>query len=100
MVNYSINIVAIIGIAYMFYGFLYGIVMLVIMFRHQKDKPDTFEPFLYLAGAIVVTALIFITGLILFFNAWRFEPLLQISQLFLAIVIFYLSIKDVLHNLE
>ena len=99
MVNVSLNILSLIGSAYMLYGLLYGITMLVIMFQGQKSSLDTFDLMLYLGGAIVVTAFLLIAGAILFFNGWRLDPIMQLSQILLAILIFYLSVKDILHNM-
>jgi len=52
----------------------------------------------YIIQLIFLPLLLSLSGLILVLQGWRLDPILQFQQLILSVLIFYLSLKDIVIN--
>lgn len=97
MVNYGINLAGLLGIIYVLLSVAYFILM-VVWLAQRSRRLNGLALVFYILQAIFAPILMFLCGLILFFQGWRLDPLLQLMQLLLSILIIYLSIKDIVIN--
>ncbi len=97
MVNYGINLAGLLGIVYVLLSVAYFIIMMVLLAQRSSRLNGSALVF-YLLQAIFAPILMFFCGLILVFQGWRLDPLLQLMQLLLSVLIIYLSIKDIVIN--
>lgn len=52
-----------------------------------------------LQSALVVPVTLFLSGLILFFNGWRLDPILLVAYVLMLALVLFLTLKDVLLRL-
>lgn len=97
MVNYGINLAGLLGIIYILFGVAYFI-LVIIWLAQTARKLNASALVIYIIPAIFAPILMFICGVILVFQGWRLDPILQFMQILLSILIIYLSIKDIVIN--
>lgn len=95
MVNVGLNFVSLLGLVYLALAILYPVLVLpVVLTRRRAIAPEQF--FLSMVQAIVAPVLLFVSGLILLFQGWRLDPLLQFAQFLTGVLVVLLTAKDLL----
>lgn len=90
MVNFNINLTFFIGIVYVLLGIAYFIAMLVLIGRQRRNTTSNIN----IWQTIFVPIVLLTSGIILYQYGWRLDPILQLVQLLLSILIVYLVVKD------
>ena len=52
----------------------------------------------YIIQLVIIPIFLLLSGFILIFQGWRFDPILQFQQLILSFLVILLSLKDILIN--
>lgn len=96
-VNFGVNSAALLGIIYILLAIIYFIFMIAWLIpRANRIAPSALT--LYIIQLIITPILLLLSGFILMFQGWRLDPILQLSQFLLFLVIIYLGIKDIVIN--
>lgn len=94
-VNFGVNSGFFNGIFLFVLGIAYLISTIIILVRRYNSM-SSLSRFLYLGQALIALILLPFCGIILFFQGWRLDPILQFEHFLLTVFIIYLGIKDVL----
>ena len=97
MINIGFDLTILLGLTYLLLAIVYFILILVALVQ-RRARLTGWVLLTYIIQAIFIPVLLLICGLILIFQGWRLDPVLQLEQFLLAVIIFYLIIKDVLIN--
>jgi hypothetical protein len=96
-INFGLNIASLLGILYVIFGIAYMLFMVSLLFRRvNRLSGGTF--IIYLLQALLVPSIMLLTGFIFIFQGWRLDPILQLAQFLLTVLIVYFCIKDILVN--
>lgn len=96
-VNFGLNIARLIGIIYLLLAIVYFI-LTVTWLTQRGTRLAGWALALYIIQVIFTPIIMLLCGIILFFQGWRLDPILQIEQFLLLLLILYLSIKDIVIN--
>ena len=89
MVNLGFNLAAIIGL----FDILGAVCYLILVFISIRDWLDRVISTVNLIFTAFCGLIVFLSGIILVFNAWRLDPILMIQQLCLHVIVYVLGIK-------
>lgn len=92
----GLNLASLIGLLYLLLGLIYlpGILLTIVNQRRRLVRISRSKLLLYGFQSLVVPIILWVCGLILVFNGWRLDPILQVAQLLSAEVLVYLALKD------
>lgn len=96
-VNIGVNPPSLSGLLQIIFGLLYfifAIVKLVIVWNRISSLRRIFNIILLLIAPTFLIA----SGFILFFQGWRLDPILQLQQFILSLLIVLLLFKDIIIN--
>ncbi|MEH2407450.1 Ycf66 family protein [Nostoc sp.] len=96
-VNFGLNIAGLIGIIYLLWAILY-LILTVAWLVQRGSRLRGWALTLYIIQLIFTPIIMLLSGVILFYQGWRLDPILQFEQVLLLILILYLSIKDIVIN--
>lgn len=96
-VNFGTNSVSLLGIVYLLVSIPYFIFMIVWLAQRANILIGSALA-LYILQIIFVPFFMVLCGVILIFQGWRLDPILQIGQLLSFLMIIYLIIKDIVFN--
>ncbi|QKQ76744.1 Ycf66 family protein [Nostoc sp. TCL240-02] len=96
-VNFGINLAALIGIIYLLLAIVYFL-LTVAWLAQRGTRLTSWGLALYIIQVIFTPIIMLMCGMILFFQGWRLDPILQIEQFLLLLLIIYFTIKDILIN--
>jgi hypothetical protein len=96
-VNIGLNIGSLLGIIYVLLGAIYLILMVFFLFQ-RATRLTNYALWLSILQAIFIPTLMFLSGLILIFQGWRLDPILQFGQFLSFLIIIYFGIKDIVIN--
>jgi Ycf66 protein N-terminus len=96
-VNIGLNIGSLLGIISVLLGAIYLILMVFFLFK-RATRLTNYALWLSIIQAIFIPALMFLSGLILIFQGWRLDPILQFGQFLSFLIIIYFGIKDIVIN--
>ncbi|MEH2240135.1 Ycf66 family protein [Nostoc sp.] len=96
-VNFGLNIAGLIGIIYFILAIVYFI-LTVAWLSQRGIRLTGWALALYIIQVIFTPIIMLISGIVLFFQGWRLDPILQFEQFLLLLLILYLSIKDIVIN--
>jgi hypothetical protein len=87
MVNYGLNTASIIGILYILMPFPYFIWSISQLIVIIKTSNNAFKIAKKIINLLVVPGSLILSGLILVFQGWRLDPILQFQQVLVLIII-------------
>ncbi|WP_414572867.1 Ycf66 family protein [Nostoc sp. CCY 9925] len=96
-VNFGLNLVGLIGIIYLLLSIVYFLLTLAWLVQ-RGTRLRGWSLSLYIIQVIFTPIVLLLCGGILFFQGWRLDPILQIQQFLLSLLIIYLTIKDIVIN--
>ncbi len=96
-VNFGANSASLLGLIYVVYAMFYLVLIVVLLFKRAR-RLGYWALVAYLIQLIIVPIIMFSCGLILTFQGWRLDPIFQLTQVLLAGLIIYLSLKDIVIN--
>jgi hypothetical protein len=96
-VNFGVNLASILGITYVIFGAVYLIFTIYLLISRASRFTSTLLT-LYIIQLVLVPFCMFVSGLILTFQGWRLDPILQFEQFLLFALIIYFSVKDIFIN--
>jgi len=96
-VNFGLNLAGLIGIIYVLLAIVYFI-LTVAWLAQRGTRLTGWALALYIIQVVFTPIIMLLCGIILFFQGWRLDPILQIEQFLLLLLILYLSIKDIVIN--
>ncbi|MBN3909660.1 MAG: hypothetical protein HWQ35_24930 [Nostoc sp. NMS1] len=96
-VNFGLNIAGLIGIIYLLLAIGYFI-LTVAWLAQRGTRLAGWALALYIIQVIFTPIIMLMCGIILFFQGWRLDPILQIEQFLLLLLILYFTIKDIVMN--
>jgi small-conductance mechanosensitive channel len=96
-VNIGLNIASLLGSIHVLLGIIY-LVLMVFFLVKRATRLTNWALSLYLIQAIFIPILMFLSGLILIFQGWRLDPILQFGQFLSFLIIIYFGIKDIVIN--
>ncbi|MCF2148841.1 Ycf66 family protein [Desmonostoc muscorum LEGE 12446] len=96
-VNFGLNLGGLIGIIYLLLAIVYFILTLAWLVQ-RGTRLRGWALSLYITQVIFTPIVLLLCGGILFFQGWRLDPILQIEQFLLSLLIIYLTIKDIVIN--
>ena len=79
---------------------LLGLIIPILAFASLMINPKRARNIIGLFQDIVLAPVFFLCGLILLFQGWRQDPLLQTVQILTTLATVYLSLKDLLLRLK
>jgi uncharacterized membrane protein SirB2 len=94
MINFGLNPASILGIIYIILAITYLILIRGAVSRRTNNlsasvlKLDKFV-------SVIIRSLLLISGIILFLQGWRLDPILQSGQFLLFLLILYMIVKDI-----
>jgi len=77
---------------------LFFLIFSVIQLLRNRNRATSFNLAFYLIQLVVVPIILGFSGFILVFQGWRLDPILQIQQLLLSLLIVFLLLKDIFIN--
>ncbi|WP_445631545.1 Ycf66 family protein [Nostoc sp. DSM 114167] len=96
-VNFGLNIAGLIVIIYLLWAIIYLILTLVWL-SQRVTRLRGWALALYIIQLIFTPIIMLLSGVILYYQGWRLDPVLQFEQFLLLLLILYLSIKDIVIN--
>ncbi|MEM6401539.1 MAG: Ycf66 family protein [Cyanobacteria bacterium P01_D01_bin.116] len=97
-VNIGINPAASpLGFIQIIFGLFY-LVFAIIKLIQNRSRLSNLATAFYIIQLIFLPLLLLFSGLILVFQGWRLDPILQLQQLILSVLVFYFSLKDIVIN--
>ena len=96
-VNFAANLASILGLIYLLLGVVY-LIFMVFWLVKRGARLTSWALALYIIQTIFTPIIMLLCGLILTFQGWRLDPILQFGQLLLSLLIIYLLIKDIVIN--
>ena len=96
-VNFGLNLAGLIGIIYVLLAIVYFI-LTVAWLAQRVTRLTGWALALYIIQVIFTPIIMLLCGIILFFQGWRLDPILQIEQFLLLLLILYFAIKDIVIN--
>ncbi|MDZ7991221.1 MAG: Ycf66 family protein [Nostoc sp. EfeVER01] len=96
-VNFGLNIAGLIGIIYLLWAIIY-LILTVAWLSQRGTSLRGWALALYLIQLIFTPIIMLLSGVILYYQGWRLDPVLQFEQFLLLLLILYLSIKDIVIN--
>lgn len=96
-INIGINPASSMGLFQIAFGLFYLIFTIVNLLRIGNRLSNSAK-ILYIIQLIILPVLFILSGFILLLQGWRLEPILQFQQIILSVLVFYLSLKDILVN--
>lgn len=96
-VNIGTNPASLLGLIQIIFGLFYLIFAIVQLMRTRYRLSSSATIF-YIIQLVLLPPLLLLSGLILLFQGWRLDPILQFQQLILSALVFYLSLKDIVIN--
>src|SRR3712207_3923482 len=91
MISLGFNLAAGLGLL----SIVMGIVYLPLM-RSVSNSSRSSNLGIYNNQAVIVSLLLFLAGMILFFQGWRLDPILQLGYVLLIVQVTFLMVKDIL----
>ncbi|BBD67624.1 Ycf66-like protein [Nostoc commune NIES-4072] len=96
-VNFGLNLAGLIGIIYFILAVIYFI-LTVAWLAQRGTRLTGWSLALYIIQVIFTPIIMLMCGVILFFQGWRLDPILQFEQFLLLLLIIYFAIKDIVIN--
>jgi thiol:disulfide interchange protein len=87
MVNFGLNLASIIGILYILISLPYLIWSISQLIILIKTSNNVSKIAIKLLEFLLVPGCLLLSGLILLFNGWRLDPILQFQQILITIII-------------
>ncbi len=94
--NISKNIASFLGVLQIIFGLFYLIFAIIQLIRRNKISSST--TIFYSIQLIIIPTFLLLSGLILIFQGWRLDPILQLQQFILFLLIVFLIIKEMVIN--
>jgi CHASE2 domain-containing sensor protein len=94
MVDFGFNAASLLGIIDIILSFGYSISCIVFLIT-KRQAIDGLRIILYVIQTLITSSVLIIVGMILFFNGWRLDPILQFAFFLLNILVVYLAVKDI-----
>ena len=95
--NIGINIASLLGFAQVIFALFYFIFAIFKLVR-MEIRMSSSAKILYIIQLVSIPIFLLLSGIILVFQGWRLDPILQFQQLIISVLIFYLSLKDIVIN--
>ncbi|WP_375502082.1 Ycf66 family protein [uncultured Nostoc sp.] len=96
-VNFGLNLAGLIGIIYILLAIVYFI-LTVAWLAQRGTRLTGWALALYIIQVVFTPIIMLLCGIILFFQGWRLDPILQFEQFLLLLLIVYFTIKDIVIN--
>jgi hypothetical protein len=96
-VNFGLNLAGLIGIIYFLLAIIYFI-LTVAWLSQRGTRLTSWALGLYIIQVIFTPIIMLMCGVILFFQGWRLDPILQFGQFLSLLLIIYFTIKDIVIN--
>lgn len=87
MVNFGINVIGLLGLLDILGAIAYLVLAIVQISRGVYNSPSTANTALQLIELLGSPLALFLGGIILLFNGWRLDPILQFQQFLLHVVV-------------
>ncbi|MBE9189600.1 hypothetical protein IQ230_04310 [Gloeocapsopsis crepidinum LEGE 06123] len=92
----SIPLAAVIGIAYILFGFLYVPILIAQLITVIRNSQTTvIEIAFRLTQFFVAPVILLLSGGILIFQGWRLDPMLVFQQILLLYLMAFLVVRDI-----
>ncbi|BAY19341.1 hypothetical protein NIES21_52020 [Anabaenopsis circularis NIES-21] len=96
-VNFGLNVASLIGFMQIIFAVAYILAMIILLIQRAR-RLETLSLIIYVFQTIIIPIFLLTSGLILVFQGWRLDPILQFMQFLLTVLIIYLCIKDIVIN--
>ncbi|NJL78475.1 MAG: hypothetical protein HC836_22975 [Richelia sp. RM2_1_2] len=96
-VNIGVNIASLMGFIQIIFGLFY-LVFLIFQLMQTANRLSSLVKTFYIIQLIVLPIFLLLSGIILVFQGWRLDPVLQFQQFLLFLLVILLSLKDILIN--
>ncbi|MBC6431751.1 hypothetical protein FM036_13500 [Nostoc sp. HG1] len=96
-VNFGLNLAGLIGIIYVLLAIV-CFILTVAWLAQRGTRLTGWAVALYIIQVVFTPIIMFLCGIGLFFQGWRLDPILQIEQFLLLLLIVYFTIKDIIIN--
>lgn len=95
MINVNFNLVGLSGLAYLIWSLIY-LALKVTLINRKSRNWSHFSIIVEIFLSVLATTMLLFVGTILITYGWRFDPMMQLGQLFQTILVIYISVKDIL----
>lgn len=95
MVNIGLNFASLLGLLDIILAIAYLVLSSALPLERGRHVGGTGIA-LYVVQAIIAPIVLLISGVILIFQGWRLDPILQLAYLLLELLVIYLAVKDVI----
>jgi hypothetical protein len=95
MVNFGFNGGSLLGLLDVILAIAYLAWSIFVTITRGREFSTVFV-LLFIIQALIAPGVLILSGLILIFQGWRLDPLLQLSYFLLNILLIYLGLKDVI----
>ncbi|MEH2111171.1 Ycf66 family protein [Nostoc sp.] len=96
-VNFGVNLAGLVGTIYLLWAIIY-LILTVAWLSQRGTRLRGWALALYIIQLIFTPIIMLLSGAILYYQGWRLDPVLQLEQFLLLLLILYLSIKDIVIN--
>jgi small-conductance mechanosensitive channel len=95
MINVAISFASLLGLLDIGLAVFYLVISIAVPLNRRRML-DALGIALYIAQAVIAPVILLLSGVILFFQGWRLDPILQLAFFLLNVLVIYLGIKDIL----
>ncbi len=95
--SFDINIASFLGFFQIILGLFYLIFVIFQLIRVGNRLSSSVKTF-YIIQLVILPIFLLLSGIILIFQGWRLDPVLQFQQLILFLLITFFILKDIVIN--
>lgn len=96
-VNLGVNPASILGLLQIIFGLFY-LIFVIFQLMQIGNRLSNLTIGFFIIQLFLLPVFLLLSGLILIFQGWRLDPILQFQQLIISALVFYLSLKDIFIN--
>lgn len=95
MVNFGVNIASLIGLLNCLFALFYFGLSIAQLIVSIRQSGSTIDLAMRLPQILIAPSCLLVSGLILFFQGWRYDPIMQFGLLLTEFLLVYYIVRDI-----
>lgn len=95
MVNFGFNAASLIGVISCLFAIFYFVLTIALLIVTLRQSGSVINIATRIIQLLIAPFCLFLSGFILTFQGWRYDPLMQFGTLLNELLLFYYMIKDI-----
>jgi hypothetical protein len=96
-VNIGTNPASLVGLIQIIFSLFY-VIFVIVQLTKVGNRLNSLTKTFYIIQLVIIPTFLLLSGMILVFQGWRLDPMLQLQQIVLSLLVIFLSLKDILIN--